>query len=84
MSDPHVAPIGAVYRHFKGGLYRYLGEAVSAGDGTIQVIYLSLSTGVIYCRPREEFFAFVYSGRDTLAMIQRFTAVTLPPKEHTP
>ena len=50
---------GKVFRHYKGGLYTVLFEAQDAtnrADRDEMVVYVSHTTGKIYCRLNVEFF----------------------------
>jgi len=43
---------GALYRHYKGGLYRLLMDATDEATMTQVVIYRSEETGRVWVRPR--------------------------------
>ena len=47
-----------LYRHYKGGLYYVLTEAVLETDGTRVVVYRGVD-GSIWVRPALEFYGFV-------------------------
>lgn len=63
------------YRHYKGGYYQVVGEALDTRDDSIVVIYRTLypSDYSFFSRPKEEFFGSVRlsDGTDT----DRFQAV---------
>ena len=42
-----------VYRHYKGGLYRFLFTATEEATKKLVVVYLSLESGRIWTRPAE-------------------------------
>lgn len=44
-----------LYRHYKGGAYDKLHEAILEADKTHVVVYKCCLSGVIYVRPAEEF-----------------------------
>jgi hypothetical protein len=58
------------YRHHKGSIYQWLGNARSAGPiKGIFVVYRSLETSTLYIRPFDEFFGHLPDGQ------RRFTPV---------
>jgi hypothetical protein len=50
---------GALYRHYKGGLYRVCGFATHTETGETMVIYEDLKWGTIWARPIEMFCEMV-------------------------
>ena len=50
---------GALYRHFKGGLYRVCGFATHTETGETMVIYEDVEWGKIWTRPIEMFCEMV-------------------------
>jgi hypothetical protein len=44
-----------IYRHYKGGLYRLLYEALREDDETLMAVYQSLEDGCVWVRPWTEF-----------------------------
>jgi hypothetical protein len=67
-------PRGTLFRHFKGGHYEFMYEALDSENPTnVLVIYRSLNDGKIWARSKEMFFGTtVRDGRQ----IPRFTRVT--------
>jgi hypothetical protein len=63
-----VEPI--MYRHYRGGIYRVLMEAIDSETGEKMIVYVSLSNGSTYVRPASEWFTVV-NYRD--GMVPRFT-----------
>lgn len=47
------------YRHYKGGIYEVLFEAIHTEDNTTCVIYKHLDSGKIYVRPKLVFLSMV-------------------------
>ena len=43
--------IGALYKHFKGGIYRVTDIATHTETGESLVIYMNTETGQVYARP---------------------------------
>lgn len=62
-----------IYRHFKGGRYRVLHEALHTDNEAELVIYESLQDGRWWARPKEEFFGKVETSE---GIVSRFTAQT--------
>lgn len=58
------------YRHYKGGIYELVCEAVLEADHTPVIVYRG-QDGKTWVRPREDFFALV-DPADTGARIARF------------
>ncbi len=54
-----VAVPGAVFYHYKGGTYRWLGLAARADDGTLLVIYRSELKGSFWARRIDDWYALV-------------------------
>ncbi|WP_343651167.1 DUF1653 domain-containing protein [Herbaspirillum sp.] len=46
------------YRHYKGGIYEYVDEAILEADLTPMIIYRA-ADGRLWLRPREVFFEMV-------------------------
>lgn len=78
-----------IFRHWKGGLYTLLFESQNADNNTDRkemIVYVSHSTGQIYCRSKEEFFELVSSVHLNVddgtgwknVKVQRFTELTHP------
>lgn len=60
-----------LYRHFKGGIYRYIGIAQHSETLEMMVIYQSLrNPHQIWVRPKEMFF-----GYDIKSNAKRFTLI---------
>jgi len=62
------------YRHYKGGLYELVCEAVLEADHTPVVVYRG-QDGVVWVRPRDAFFEMVTVGGVTMP---RFTLLGAP------
>lgn len=62
-----------IYRHYKGGLYRFLHEALHTDNEAELVIYESLQDGRRWARSKVEFFGSVETPEGT---ISRFTLTT--------
>lgn len=60
---------GALYRHFKGSLYKILHIGYSAEDVSLQVIYECVDTKEVWVRSLTEFLDILEDGR------QRFTLI---------
>jgi len=59
------------YRHYKGGIYELVCEAMMEADHTPLIVYKA-ANGSIWCRPRDVFFEMVdIDGRQ----VQRFTPI---------
>jgi hypothetical protein len=71
-----------LFRHYKGGLYVHLGEAIREGSGDHFTIYQAVdgpSPGKVFCRPFVEFFGTVDNPDNPGAPVRRFQSVgTLP------
>ncbi len=69
--------MGDLYRHYKGGLYRFIGDATlewCADDDSCSmvVVYRSVETNHLWVRPRAEFRGVVsVNGK----LVQRFHKV---------
>lgn len=66
----------AVYRHFRGGLYRVLFVATESTNGRPRVptvVYVSLENGSVNVRDEAEFHEMVEGNdHDSLVMVPRF------------
>lgn len=62
------------YRHYKGGLYELVCEAVLEANHTPVVVYRG-QDGVVWVRPRDAFFETVTVGGVTMP---RFTLLDAP------
>lgn len=60
---------GAIYRHFRGGLYTILHNGRSSKNVSLQVIYECVDTKEVWVRPLIEFLDILEDGR------QRFTLI---------
>lgn len=63
---PYEPQIGAVYKHRKGGRYLVLCVAANATNSQPEVpmvVYLSLLTGKVFTRERDEWLDIVDDGR---------------------
>lgn len=62
VGDPGKARRGRLYQHYKGGQYVYLGLAEDVNNESPhkapQAVYYSVSTGRLYVRSDDEFFAY--------------------------
>lgn len=47
------------YKHYKGGLYRVIGEAKHTETGEDLVVYISAATGQLWVRPAKMFYEMV-------------------------
>lgn len=56
-----------LYKHFKGGIYKYIDTAINSETLEEMIIYLSLEDGKIWVRPSKMFFDEVKPG------VKRFT-----------
>jgi len=45
-----------IYKHFKGGRYEIVCEAIREEDMTEIIVYKSLAHGQIWTRPKKDFF----------------------------
>lgn len=61
-----------LYQHYKGGLYRVLGEARHSETKEELVIYMSVSTGKFWARPKEMFYESISDGEN---IVPRFKKV---------
>lgn len=48
-----------LYKHYKGGLYRLIGEAKHTETEEDVVVYFSVETGRMWVRPKEMFYEFI-------------------------
>jgi hypothetical protein len=60
------------YRHFKGGIYEIVCEALLESDPKVVMIVYKSSEGSIWTRPREVFFELVEHEGNT---IRRFSPI---------
>lgn len=61
-----------LYRHFKGGIYRYIGIAQHSETLEMMVIYRSLrNPHQIWIRPKEMFFDEARPGIKRFTLIRR-------------
>ena len=51
--------VGALYRHFKGGIYRVNDIATHTETGETLVIYINMETRQVYARPFDMFVSKV-------------------------
>lgn len=66
--------VGAVYKHFKGGLYTFEGIVNHAETGEGMVLYRSLKTRELWVRPLKDF----YGNKDTEnGRVRRFSRVEI-------
>jgi hypothetical protein len=68
-------PEKKIVKHFKGGFYRIVGEALHTNDEREHVVYESLRNGEWWVRPKEEFYGHVETPEGQQS---RFTPI---PKE---
>lgn len=70
----HHVKAGERYRHYKGGLYEIICQAIQESDLSPVVVYRPLSgdTHTAWTRPMDVFFEMVQVGE---RMTQRFTLV---------
>lgn len=61
-----------LYRHYKGGLYRVIGDAVHTETEEELVVYMSVETGLIWVRPSEMFYEMIDlpDGRRSVARFE--------------
>lgn len=64
---PKEARMNNIYQHYKGGLYRVLGEVLHTNDESELVIYESLQDGRWWARPKAEFFGKVETPEGTIS-----------------
>ena len=65
--------INTLYRHFKGGYYLVEKVAKNESDGQPVVVYTSVTSGMTFIRPYEDFFADVSNREDNIThQIHRF------------
>lgn len=48
-----------LYKHYKGGLYRDIGEGIHTETNEKLVFYMSVETGKLFARPLEMFHGLV-------------------------
>ena len=59
-----------LYRHYKGGLYRLIGEGIHTESNEELVFYMSVETGKLYARPFDMFYGTV--NLDNGSVVPRF------------
>ena len=52
-------PNGDLYRHFKGGIYRFITRATHSETLEDLVVYQSVETGAFWVRPASMFFEYI-------------------------
>ncbi len=62
MQNEDVVVINALYKHYKGGIYRVLLTAVNEVNGEPVVAYVDAKTGMMYVRPLEAFLGNTEDG----------------------
>ena len=69
--------IGDIVRHFKGGIYKIIGECIDANSGEEMFIYIALDGPYnVYCRPKKEFYNIIPLDKNYLLMqIYRFVKI---------
>ncbi|WP_334119322.1 DUF1653 domain-containing protein [Limnobacter sp.] len=72
--EAHSVKAGERYRHYKGGLYEIICQAIQENDLSPVVVYRPLSgdTHTVWTRPLNVFFEMLQVGE---RMTQRFTRV---------
>jgi hypothetical protein len=60
------------YRHYKGGIYEIISEALLESEPTVVMVVYKSEDGVIWTRPRNEFFELVIHEGNTM---QRFAPI---------
>jgi hypothetical protein len=60
------------YRHYKGGIYEIISEARLESEPTVVMVVYKAEDGVIWTRPRNEFFGLVIHEGNTM---QRFAPI---------
>jgi hypothetical protein len=63
-----------IYQHYKGGLYRVLGEARYTHDESELIIYESLQNGTWWARPKSEFFGEVETVQGRVSRFAQHTS----------
>jgi hypothetical protein len=48
-----------LYKHYKGGLYRVIGEAQHSETEEELTIYMSVETGLLWARPTRMFYELI-------------------------
>lgn len=62
------------YRHYKGGIYHYVGEAQDSETLQAMVVYRSEATGLLWVRPHAAFFGRVLLGNEEV-VVRRFEPI---------
>ena len=58
--------IGAIYEHYKGGIYQVLYEAINSENQEHLVIYKNLNDDILWARPKHMFLEnIVLDGKET-------------------
>lgn len=60
-----------LYRHFKGGIYRYIGIAQHSKTLEMMVIYQSLKDNKVWVIPKAMFFGEAIPGIKRFTLIRR-------------
>jgi hypothetical protein len=69
-----------LYRHYKGGLYRLIAEAINETTMTAVMVYRAESNGVFWVRSAEEWNGTVRGEEFGRAIhIKRFDRIVEPP-----
>lgn len=61
-----------LFKHYKGALYRVLGECRHSETQELMTVYMSIKDGLLWTRPSEMFHELVDLGDDT---VPRFAEV---------
>ena len=65
------------YKHYKGGTYLLLGEAMHTETHEALVVYVCATSGAMFCRPKAMFFADIktetYAGPRFLELPNNLT-----------
>lgn len=64
--------VGALYHHYKGGLYTVVAIAQAEGTKLRQVVYRG-ADGHVWTRPLDQWFAMVRPNSGDRTPVQRFT-----------
>jgi hypothetical protein len=60
------------YRHYRGGIYEFISEARLESNPEIIMVVYKAEDGLIWTRPRNEFFELVLDEGNT---VQRFAPI---------
>ena len=69
----HAVCFGTRFKHYKGGMYVGICEAIREVDGVSVIVYQSEATGDLFTRPLKEFYAMVPIMPD--GAVERFVPV---------